>query len=186
MDEITTLTTLDYAGIVGSVAAGIIAIKSLTATFEWAINKLGIKFKWVEDKKADHELLEKTIESVNEIKDQMHRDEEQYTAKDKAIESEINQLSSEIKNLSNLSNNILEKIDKMTDDGVLYKQAVVEMLYETINNQCNYYITELKGIPNSEVRWFTNRSELYQKMKGNHGLEQKVKYCLEKLPILPD
>ena len=74
----------------------------------------------------------------------------------------------------------------MTDDGVLYKHAVVEMLYETINNQCNYYINELKGIPSSEVRWFTNRSELYQNMKGNHGLEQKVKYCLEKLPIIPD
>ena len=186
MEEITTLTTLDYVGILGSVAAGIVAIKSLAATFEWAINKVGIKFKWIEDKKADHELLKKTVDSVGDIKAQLVVDEEHYSAKDKAIENEINQLRSEIKNLSTLSGSILEKIDKMTDDGVLYKQAVVEMLYETINNQCNYYINELKGIPSSEVRWFTNRSELYQKMKGNHGLEQKVKYCLEKLPIIPD
>ena len=45
-DAITTLTTLDYVGIIGSVAAGIIAIKSLFAAFEWAGKKLGNPFEW--------------------------------------------------------------------------------------------------------------------------------------------
>ena len=185
-EAITTLTTLDYVGIFGGILLGIAAFKTIVTALEWLANKLGIRFKFIEDKKADHNLLQQTVDAVNKIEKQMRVDEEEYTKKDTLIEEKIESLNSEIKNLSELSNSVLEKIGDISNNSKLYKKAVVEMLYGTISKQCDYYINELKGIPTSEVRWFTNRFELYQSMGGNHGLERKVQYCLDKLPIIPD
>ena len=184
-DAITTLTTLDYVGIFGGVLLGIAAFKTIVTGLEWAGNKLGIRFKWLEDKKADHELLEKTVESVENLEKQLANDEKNHNDEIGTLENKIEELGSEIKNVSEATSNILEKIEYFSERGELYKKSVVELLYETINNQCDHYINELNGIPTDEVSWFSERFELYKQIGGNHGLECKVKYCLEKLPMLP-
>ena len=185
-EAITTLTTLDYVGIFGGILLGITAFKTIATALEWLINKLGIKIKFIEDKKADHNLLEQTVDAVNKIENQMKVDEDEFARKDRAIDEKIESLKTDVKNLSELSNDVLSKISDMKSGTDLYKKAIVEMLYGTISKQCDHYINELKGIPTSEVRWFTNRFELYQKLGGNHGLEHKVEYCLEKLPIISE
>lgn len=186
MDEITTLTTLDYVGIVGSVAAGIVALKSLWAAFEWAGNKLGIKFKWIEEKKADHALLEKTVETISKLEKRVEDDEKKYEDEDGLIETDIKELKKDIEDLAMMSKDILDKVGEIDSSNKLQKKAVTEVLYDVIDKQCDRYINELQGVPSSEVSWFTDRFKLYDQNGGNHGLKHKVNYCLEKLPIIPD
>ena len=186
MDEITTLTTLDYVGILGSVAAGIVAIKSLLAAFEWAIDKLGIKFKRVEDKKADHALLEKTVANITKLEERLANDEKKYDNEDRLIETDIKDLKKDIEDLTVMSKDILNKVGEIDSSNNLQKKAITEVLYDVIDKQCDRYINELHGVPSSEVSWFTDRFKLYDKNGGNHGLKHKVNYCLEKLPIIPD
>ena len=185
-DAITTLTTLDYVGIIGSVAAGIIAIKSLFAAFEWVGKKLGIKFKWIEDKKKDHALLKKTVENVDKLEKQLVGDEQKYSSEDKAIGEVIKELQKDLEKISGVSEEILIKIKNIDNMNELQKQAIMEVLHDTIDKQCDYYINQLHGIPTSEVQWFSDRFALYEKLGGNHGLCHKVNYCRNKLPILPD
>lgn len=186
MDEITTLTTLDYVGILSSVVAGIVAIKSLVAVFEWAGNKLGIQFKWFEAKKADHVLLEKTAENLNKLEIRLSEEEHRSKDEDNYVEKEIAGLKKDIEDLTVMSKDILAKIGDIDSSNNLQKQAIVEVLYDVIDKQCDKYINELKGVPSSEVSWFTDRFKLYDKNGGNHGLKHKVNYCLEKLPIIAD
>ena len=186
MDAITTLTTLDYVGILGSVVAAIVALKSILTALEWAGNKLGIRFKWVEDKKADHALLEKTAESLNKLEERLSVDEKTYSSVDEHFSDEMLELKKHVEDLTIMSKDILEKIKAVDSSNELQNQAIIEVLYDIIDKQCDRYINELKGIPSSEVGWFTDRFKLYDSRGGNHGLKHKVNYCLEKLPILPD
>ncbi len=186
MDEITTLTTLDYVGIVGSGVAAIAAIKSLLTLFEWAGKKLGIKFKWVEDKKADHILLQKTAEAMEKIEKRIDADEKQYTAKDETLDKEIEKISEEIRGLKDMSKDILDNLKTLSSSSELQKQAINEVLFDIIDKQCDRYINELHGIPASEVKWFSDRCRIYVENDGNHGLKVKIDYCLNKLPIIPD
>lgn len=186
MDEITTLTTLDYVGIVSSGVAAIAAIKSLLALFEWAGKKFGIKFKWIEQKKADHILLKKTAESLEKIEKRIDNDEKAYTAKDETFDHEIEKISEEIRGLKNMSTDILDKLGNMCAANETQRQAINEVLFDVIDKQCDRYINELHGIPASEVSWFSDRFKIYDENGGNHGLKRKVNYCFDKLPILPD
>ena len=185
-EAITTLTTLDYVGIFGGILLGIAAFKTIVTGLEWFCNKFGIKIKYFEDRKADHALLEKTAESMNELKERVIQDENKFEKQDEKIDQRINEVCEELKMIANTSSDILKKIDDINDSGELKKQAVMEILRDTIDDQCDKYINEIKGVPSAEVKWLSDRFDLYKKMGGNHGLEHKVKYCLEKLPILPD
>lgn len=185
-EAITTLTTLDYVGIFGGILLGIAAFKTIVTGLEWFCNKVGIKFKFIEDKKADHELLEKTAESMNALKERVVSDEVKFEKQDEKIEARINEVCEELRAIANTSVDILKKIDDINSSGELKKQAVMEVLRDAIDDQCDKYINTLKGVPSSEVKWLSDRFDLYKKMGGNHGLEHKVKYCLEKLPIIPE
>ena len=185
-DAITTLTTLDYVGIIGGAKIGIAAFKTVVSGIEWFCQKFGIRFKWIEDKKADHELLERTVESINELKEIVVSDEEKFRRKDEILVKQMDEFRTKLKDLSIASSNILNKVNGLESSSELQKRAVVEMLHGVIDGQCDKYINELKGVPSYEVSWLSSRFELYKKMGGNHGLEHKVDYCLEKLPILPD
>ena len=185
MDEVTTLTTLDYVGILSSAVAAIVAFKSLSSAFEWLINKLGIKFKWIEDKKADRELLKKTAEHVTKLEERLTVDEQFYNNADEHFGQEMVELKKSVEDLTVMSKDILDKINIIDSSNESLKKAVIEVLYDAIDKQCDRYINELKGIPSSEVSWFTDRFNLYDSNGGNHGLKHKVKYCLDKLPILP-
>lgn len=186
MDAITTLTTLDYVGIFGGAIAAILAIKSITATLEWAGQKLGIQFKWVEAKKADHALLEKTAESLTKLETKLSEEERRSKDEDNNIEKDVASLKKDIEDLAVMSKDILTKVGDIDSSNELQKQAIVEVLYDVIDKQCDKYINELHGVPSSEVGWFTDRFKLYDTNGGNHGLKHKVNYCLERLPILPD
>lgn len=182
MDEITTLTTFDYAGIV----ALLIALKSVTSLLEWAVNKFGIKFRWVEDKREDHALLKKTVENVEKLEARMSSDEKVYTTADDHFKQEMMEFKKSVEDLTVLSKDILKKINIIDSSNESLKKAVIEVLYDAIDKQCDRYINELHGIPSSEVSWFADRFKLYDTNGGNHGLKHKVNYCLEKLPIIPD
>ena len=185
-DAIATLSTLDYVGIFGGVVAAILAVKTLLTTFEWAGQKLGIKFKWVEEKRLDHELLQKTVESMSKLETRLSEDERKSEEEDNALKDEMQDLKKDIEDLAIVSKDILEKVGDISSSNELQKQAITEVLYDVIDKQCDKYINELNGIPSSEISWFTDRFKLYDKNGGNHGLKHKVNYCLEKLPIIPD
>ena len=185
-DAITTLTTLDYVGIFGGVLLGIAAFKTIVTALEWLFKKCGIQLKFIEDKKADHALLEETAKSVNVLQERVKDDESRFEKQDEKIEEQIAEVCEELKTIANTSSDILKKIDDINSSGELKKQAVMEVLRDAIDDQCDKYINTYEGVPSSEVQWLSDRFDLYKKMGGNHGLEHKVMYCLEKLPILPD
>lgn len=185
-EAITTLTTLDYVHIIGGALLGIAAFKTIVTGVEWFCEKFGIRFKWIEDKKADHKLLEDTVASINELKEHVVSDENKFNVRDEMLAKQLDEFRDKLKSLAISSSDILIKINNMQTENELQKQAVVEMLRSTIDEQCDRYINNLKGIPSSEVDWLSSRFELYKNMGGNHGLEHRVKYCLEKLPMLPE
>ena len=166
MDAIKELANLD----VGSIIIGIFIIfeaaKYIVEAGQWGLSKFGIQFKRIEDKKKDHELLEKMATTIENLEAKSVDKDEQM----KKIFESIDTITTSIENLEKKS--------------IANEKATVESLYNTISHQCDHYINDLGGVPSDEVAELTNLMDAYVGCNGNHGLQAKVEYCLKKLPIL--
>ena len=79
-------------------------------------------------------------------------------------------------------NDIVTGLDKRS---AANEKATIESLYNTISHLCDTYINELHGVPSDQVTELTNLMDAYVGCGGNHGLQTKVDYCINKLPLLP-
>ena len=213
MEQIKELMQIDFISLLYSVFIVLVGIKSVTAVFEWVINKLGLETKWMRKQREEHDLLIRTSQNLTELKKQHIHDVEVSNIHDENIKKELSAFMSEIKSsISETQSEIKKfaenrisdrqqslKIQKELTDSiksiVTYnfskdKQidnlmaAQREVLADKINEKHKCYIS-IKGIPEDEVDEFTNLHTAYKGVGGNHSGDAKYEYCMNHLEVIP-
>ena len=213
MEQIKELMQIDFISLLYSVFIVLVGIKSVTAVFEWVINKLGLETKWMRKQREEHDLLIRTSQNLTELKKQHIHDVEVSNIHDENIKKELSAFMSEIKSsISETQSEIKKfaenrisdrqqslKIQKELTDSiksiVTYnfskdKQidnlmaAQREVLADKINEKYKCYIS-ITGIPEDEVDEFTNLHTAYKGVGGNHSGDAKYEYCMNHLEVIP-
>lgn len=213
MEQIKELMQIDFISLLYSVFIVLVGIKSVTAVFEWVINKLGLETKWMREQREEHDLLIRTSQNLTELKKQHIHDVEVSNIHDENIKKELSAFMSEIKSsisetqseIKKIAENRISdrqqslKIQKELTDSiksiVTYnfskdKQidnlmaAQREVLADKINEKYKCYIS-IKGIPEDEVDEFTNLHTAYKGVGGNHSGDAKYEYCMNHLEVIP-
>lgn len=97
MEQIKELMQIDFISLLYSVFIVLVGIKSVTAVFEWVINKLGLETKWMRKQREEHDLLIRTSQNLTELKKQHIHDVEVSNIHDENIKKELSAFMSEIK-----------------------------------------------------------------------------------------
>lgn len=122
---------------------------------------------------------------ISPLEKKIFKNQEDGNLKEKVdkLSEEVEKLKEGYKELKDL--NIEQEIGNSHKTMIAINEAIIEILYDRISQRCRVYINELKGIPEDEVENFQRTVEAYRACGGNHGLETKYEYCIEKLPIIP-
>lgn len=162
------LMELDILGVLVGVFVILEALKLLTELISWICNKFGIESKFFNEKKKNKETLEEITQTLKTTT----KNQKELFKQQQILCEKVGQISDSIR--------IMEENVKIHSD------AIVNILYYTIGERCNYYIDTLHGIPSNEVEILGQLGSSYDSMNGNHGLKNKIDYCLSgKLQILP-
>lgn len=162
------LMELDIIGVLIGVFVILEALKLMTELISWICNKFGIQSRFFNEKKKNKELLEEATQSLKVSID----NQKELFKQQEIINEKMGQISDSMRTLE-------ENIK-------IHGDAITNILYYTIGEKCDYYIDTLHGIPSNEVEILGQLGNSYDSMNGNHGLKNKIDYCLSgKLPILP-
>lgn len=172
---ITQLADLDFVAIIIGIFVILESIKLITELISWICNRFGIESKFINDKNKEKQLLKQTSEDLKTVINNQKMLNDKYDKTDGRID-EINKRVDEMSNeLSTLNKSIKTHSD-----------VIVDILYHTISEKCDYYINTLHGIPSNEIEILGQLGNSYNSMNGNHGLKNKIDYCLSgKLRVLP-
>lgn len=102
----------------------------------------------------------------------------------KTLTDSLSELTEQINMLKESDTKIETKLDKLDGKFGALENATMEDLYDTINRKCKYYMYSVHGIPSDEKEAFKRLTEAYTRCGGNHGLQDKVKTCLDTLPTI--
>ena len=185
-DELEAVFHLNFSEIIVGIFAILVLLKGMIELVTWLGTKMGIQFKWVEAKNADHKLLLKNSEEIESIKKLQAEDAVSTVDSVLKYDRRITEVTEKLEDLTNMVTEINETLKNINKVSEANSAANIELLYQKINEKCDHYINDLNGIPNEESAVLQNLFDKYDSLGGNHGLKRKVEYCLEKLPILPD
>ena len=71
MEEIATLSTIDFRSAFVSVFFILAGLKASVTVLEWGIGKLGIETKWIRKRREERDLMNEIIVSISEIKEEL-------------------------------------------------------------------------------------------------------------------
>ena len=213
MEELKELMQIDFKSLFISMFIILAGIKSITAIFEWAIDKLGLETKWTKKRREEYNLLIQTSQNLSALQKKHTEDVQQSIAHDNRIKEDLSIFINDIKNtiaetqreLKQFAENRLQdreqslQIQKDLTDSIKNivernstkdKQiadlmiAQREVLADKINEKYKYYIS-IEGIPEDEVDEFTNLHSAYKGVGGNHSGDAKFEYCINHLRVIP-
>ena len=98
MEQIKELMQIDFIALLPSVFIVLGGIKSITAVFEWAIDKLGLETKWMREKREEHDLLLKTSQNLTALQEKHSQDVRQSIAHDDRIREDLSAFMDDMKN----------------------------------------------------------------------------------------
>lgn len=93
MNEILSLTNVNYTSLFISIITILIGMKATVSIFEWFINKLGLETKWMREKRQNRELLLKTSENLMKLHDRHEKDIDKSDKRDEEIYNNIKKLT---------------------------------------------------------------------------------------------
>ena len=93
MDEITTLTQIDYSSMFVSIFVVLIGLKAIISLVEWFCNKIGLETKWMRRKHEEHELLIKTVQGLSDLKKKHNDDNNECVKHDEEIKADLKKLT---------------------------------------------------------------------------------------------
>lgn len=102
METVKQALEIDYAvfipTIIISLVIVLLAAQFLSKLLEWLlIDKLGIETKWGREKRQEHELLLKTAESLNKLRETHEKDMEKSDSQDEGIKEELTKFTNELR-----------------------------------------------------------------------------------------
>lgn len=175
MSAVEELMRLDVVHIFLGIIVIAVAFKFIWEIIDFWISKSGIELKWRREQKEDKTLLHALEERVSNLEQYSKEAVNNANVVDKELQSEFAALKTVI-------NQMASKIDDIYKSGIDNEAAMLELLYDTISQRCHHYL-DIGYIPEDEHDQFVSLLDRYKGLGGNHGLEKKVNYCINNLPI---
>ena len=175
MSAVEELMRLDVVHIFIGIIVIAVAFKFIWEIIDFWISKSGIELKWRREQKEDKALLHTLEERVSNLEQYSKEAVNNANVVDKELQSEFAALKEVI-------NQMASKIDDIYKSGIDNEAAMLELLYDTISQRCHHYL-DIGYIPEDEHDQFVSLLDRYKGLGGNHGLEKKVNYCINNLPI---
>jgi len=180
MNNINDLLHTDIGYVlVGIVLIGVV-LKFIFELIDYFIAKTGIEFKWKREQSDTRKTLTDVESRLTELETRVTSEVNISTEHIRKIERDIGDISKMLSEMSGLYATI-ETINEREENT---SKALIEIMYDKISERCHKYL-EAGYIPEDEVVALNNMLDKYTLIGGNHGLENKVKYCIKKLPIHP-
>ena len=145
MDAIKELWNIDFSYILISVFLLLAGARTLSAPFEWAVDRLGLETKWMRKQREEHDLLLNTSKNLIALQEKQTEDMKRSDAHDEEMRNDI-------KKLTNLF------IDKQIND---YRWEIIH-LADTISSG--------KTISKECLRHAVSTYEKYEKIITEYGL----------------
>ena len=175
MSAVEELMRLDVVHIFLGIIVIAVAFKFIWEIIDFWISKSGIELKWRREQKEDKVLLHTLEGRVSNLEQYSKEAVNNANVVDKELQSEFAALKAVI-------NQMASKIDDIYKSGIDNEAAMLELLYDTISQRCHHYL-DIGYIPEDEHDQFVSLLDRYKGLGGNHGLEKKVNYCINNLPI---
>lgn len=183
MSEINTITTINWWQVAFGIVVAILAIKVVWTGFDFLIDKFGITTKKSIENKDSQQLLSDTASAVQTL-----------TASIEEIESQrqldFNESQKQDEQVMKVLNNLEVKVDQLDQKTIANAEGTIELLRETIDQKCDYYINTLHGIRKSDVEILVGLRDTYDNFNklgivANHKRQAIIEKCL-RLPIIAD
>ena len=175
MSAVEQLMQLDIIHVLFGIIVIAVACKFIWEIIDFWISKSGLEFKGRRVRKEDQRLLYALDERVTSLEKYSKEAVTNANVVDKELQSEFAALKTVI-------NQMASKIDDIYKSGLDNEAAMLELLYDTISQRCHHYL-DIGYIPEDEHDQFVSLLDRYKGLGGNHGLEKKVNYCINNLPI---
>lgn len=177
----------------------LLCIKGVLSLWDWFVERFGIETKKTRQRRQECELLQKTAEGLEVLKQKHDKDETEL--KD-CLTSFISETRNAIlqQDKSNrehwetskqIRKELTDTIKELVDDNQKKHEQIdsliaanKEMLAEKINEKYKYYIS-INGIPEDERDEFISMHKAYNGVGGNSHGDAKFEYCMEHLPVIP-
>ena len=183
MSEVNLVPTIDWWQVVIGIVVAILAIKVVWTGFDFLIEKFGITTKKSIENKDSQQLLSDTASAVQTL-----------TASIEEIESQrqldFNESQKQDEKVMEVLNNLEMKVDQLDQKTIANAEGTIELLRETIDQKCDYYINTLHGIRKSDVEILVGLRDTYDNFNklgivANHKRQAIIEKCL-RLPIISD
>lgn len=170
--NIIKLMELDIPQLITGIFILIIGIKELVNAFGWLLSKLGIQFKWVLRRTADHDLITATAERLTRLEEQHEADVSLSIRNDKAIKTDLSKVCETIQHIS-------QKLDDMQAKNDASEMA---KLKDTIISYYKRY-KELGEWTDLEAEVFWELFHSYEDRGGNGYIHTIVEPVMRELRI---
>lgn len=111
MEPIVKMFEFNFSSILISVFVVIAGLKAMCALFEWAVDKLGIEFRFIRKKREDHELLITTAKNLAALQEKHEEDVTQSIRHDKLIKEDLLKVSQTVDKISDKLDVMVTKSD---------------------------------------------------------------------------
>lgn len=206
MGDILQLAEIDYWNLLFSICIVLLGVKAIIMLAEWFITKFGLETKAMRQKREEHELLIKTSQSLNSLKENHENDIKDLKDCLSTFIEETRKENAELRNAIKVQDeNNLDHWDvskgirkelsdsiKVLADGQIDRDKQIEalmcgtkeLLGDKIDQKYIRYIN-LNGIPENEVAEFDDIYSAYKLLLGNHTRDTKYTYVKNHLPVIP-
>lgn len=183
MSDVNLVSTIDWWQVVIGIVVGVFAIKAVWTGFDFFIDKFGITTKRTIENKDSQQLLQDTASAVQTL-----------TASIEEIESQrqldFNESQKQDEQVMKILNSLEIKVDELDKKTIANAEGTIELLRETIDSKCDYYINTLHGIRKSDVEILVGLRDTYDNFNklgivANHKRQAIIEKCL-RLPIIAD
>lgn len=183
MNELNTLASMDLWQVFLGVMALIMSIKVVWTGFDFIIDKFGITTKKSIMNENSQKLVEETVSVIKNITASVENLENQRL-------KDIEDAAKKNQEIKDLLNDLQEKVDKIDQRTTANAEGTIELLRETIDQKCDYYINTLHGITSSDIEILTGLKDTYDNFNkigivANHKRQILIDKCL-KLPVIAD
>ena len=170
--NILEMLRLDIPGLIAGIFILIIGIKELVNAFGWLMSRLGVQFKWVQKRNADHDLITSTAARCAQLEKQHQSDFAQSILHDKAIKDDLAKVSETVQHIS-------EQLDDMKSRNDASEMA---KLKDTIISYYKRY-KELGEWTDLEADVFWDLFHSYEDHGGNGYIHSVVEPVMRELRI---
>lgn len=168
MENLQNLLELNFRYVFISVCIILVGLKYLINLFEWFIKKFGLETKTMRKKREEHDLILKTAQGLQDLKELHQKDINDYLDKRKNDRSQSFEIQQQ---LTNAITNVNLKLDEMKKDMV--EKDISDMRWNIINTANK--ISEGKTVSREGLKFALKTYDKYEKtIEANNMTNSEV------------